>query len=382
MIGGRFLTYRAMWATIVEVAFFFLSYGFFLRAGLPFRTIILNLVLSLAFALGLLANGFLRMFFTSRRLSIVRRVVMIFTWWIPVVNLFVLGYVCRLVSDEYDYALYKADLRNARPSSDLCQTKYPLLMVHGVLFRDLKYFNYWGRIPKELIGLGATVYYGNQEAVGTIASNGEDIKKAILLAMEETGCDKVNIIAHSKGGLDARYAISSLGMDQHVASLTTVCTPHRGCKFVDLACRYLPEKIYRLLARYVDNTFRKFGDESPDFYTATHQFSTASSEEFNQNTPDSPLVYYQSYATKMRHAFSDTLLSIPYLIIRAVDGENDGLVAVESAQWGNFRGLLTSRGRRGISHGDIIDLKREDYRGFDVIEAYVDLVADLKSKGY
>lgn len=39
---------------------------------------------------------------------------------------------------------------------------------------------------------------------------------------EETGCEKVNIIAHSKGGLDSRYAISRLGMDQYTASLTTI----------------------------------------------------------------------------------------------------------------------------------------------------------------
>ena len=62
--------------------------------------------------------------------------------------------------------------------------------------------------------------------------------------------------------------------------------------------------------------------------------------------------------------------------------KNDGLVTIESARWGHFQKTFTSTGRRGISHGDMIDLKREDYKGFDVIEAYVEIVARLKEMGY
>ena len=51
------------------------------------------------------------------------------------------------------------------------------------------------------------IYYGNQEALGTIAYNAEDIRKRILQIREETGAEKVNIIAHSKGGLDARLSL-------------------------------------------------------------------------------------------------------------------------------------------------------------------------------
>ena len=51
--------------------------------------------------------------------------------------------------------------------------------------------------------------------------------------IQKTGCEKVNIIAHSKGGLESRYAISQLGLSPYVASLTTINTPHHGCTFVD-----------------------------------------------------------------------------------------------------------------------------------------------------
>lgn len=380
MIGGRFITYAAIWVTALELVFVLWGYRFFRQAGVPDSILIYNTVYGVVMILLLLWNGILRMFFTSRRLSIVRRLIMVLTMWIPVVNLVVLSYACRLVYDEYDFAIYKENINRTRVDSDLCATKYPLIMVHGVLFRDLKYFNYWGRIPKELIRYGAKVYYGNQEAVGTIERNGGDICRKIEEVLAETGCDKVNIIAHSKGGLDARYAITALGMADSVASLTSICVPHRGCRFIDLACK-LPEGFYRFLAKIFDTTFRKFGDNNPDFYTATRQFSTVTSEEFNRKVPNMPGVYYQSYMTRMKSFLGDSLLSLPYLMIKSLEGQNDGLVSVESSKWGEFRGIITSSGRRGISHGDIIDLKREDYRGFDVVETYVNIVADLKSRG-
>ena len=97
---------------------------------------------------------------------------------------------------------------------------------------------------------------------------------------------------------------------------------------------------------------------------------------------DDPQVYYQSYMSLMHHAWSHILLSIPYLFIRMVDADNDGLVTEESARWGEFQGTFTNRYYKGISHGNIIDLTREDYKGFDVLETYVSIVSELKKKGF
>lgn len=64
------------------------------------------------------------------------------------------------------------------------------------------------------------------------------------------------------------------------------------------------------------------------------------------------------------------------------DAPNDGLVTVESAAWADFQGVVTNRYLRGISHGDMIDLTREDYRGFHVLEFYIQLAAKLKESGF
>ncbi len=380
MIGGRFITLYALWLFTLECLFLLIS-GIRLFYTLTPAVLLTAVIYTAGSFLFLFWNGLLRMFFTSKRLSVARRLLMIFTMWIPLINFAVFVYACQLVRDEYDFALYKRDLRTIRAESDLCRTRYPIILVHGIFFRDSRYFNYWGRIPGELTRCGATLYYGNQEAVGTVAHNAGDIRRKILEVMEETGSPKVNIIAHSKGGLDSRYAISKLGMNAYVASLTTMNTPHRGCRFVDNAMK-LPRPFIQAVASAVNRTFHRFGDQNPDFYNAVMQFTTGYSRAFNEDVVNTPEVYYQSYMTKMKSLFSDSMLSIPYLFIRLLEGDNDGLVSVNSARWGDYRGLLYNQKRRGISHGDIIDLKREDYNGFDVVEFYVGLLHDLKKKGY
>ena len=381
LMGGRRLCFLALYGLAVQVLIFLIFSGLLLKSGIPPAALAVNTVFALVSCFLMLWNGILRIFFTSTRLRLRMRVFMILAMWIPLLNLFVLLWALRMVHAEYDFACYKDAVRKVRAESGLCKTRYPLIMVHGIGFRDLRYFNYWGRIPRELTRYGASVYYGNQEALGTIIRNAEDIRKKVMEVIRDTGCEKVNIIAHSKGGLDSRYAISRLGLAPYVASLTTMSTPHHGCRFVDYAIR-LPEGMYRFVSRLFDRTFSRFGDKSPDFYTATHQFSTESSRLFNEEVPDCPGVYYQSYASKMKDCLSDPLLSVPYCMIHPLEGDNDGLVSTVSAHWGNFRGVIENRHHRGISHGDMIDLKREDYRGFDVVECYVKIVSELAQKGF
>lgn len=387
MEGGRQLCRLALFGMAVQLLITLLIYPGLSGASAAgagwgrIGGLALCLLYAFAVLVLLLWNGILRMFFTSKHLRALTRLLMFLAMWIPVVNLLVLCYAMRKVHGEYDFECYKEAVRYVRRESDLCKTRYPLVLVHGVGFRDLRYFNYWGRIPRELTRYGATVYYGNQEAFATVARNAGDIRLKILQVLEETGCKKVNIIAHSKGGLDSRYAVSRLDMAPYVASLTTISTPHRGCRFVDYACR-LPDGFYRSVARIFDYWFGRFGDAHPDFYQATRQFSTGASRQFNAEVPDAPQVYYQSYATAMKDFLSDPLLSVPYLLIKPLEGENDGLVSTESAKWGEFKGIVRNRRHRGISHGDIIDLKREDYRGFDVVEFYVKLVTDLRERGF
>lgn len=381
MLGGRRIVLYGLYTALVQIVIYITGFTTVQNLGIPESILIIDNIVTVVAIITLLVNGMLRILCTSRRLNIVKRLIVGFWSFIPIINVFIMLYACHIAEMEYDHECYKVINHEARVDSAVCKTKYPLVLVHGVGFRDLKYINYWGRIPKELIRNGAKVYYGNQEGWGTVEYNAKDIKNRVIDILKETGCEKVNIIAHSKGGLDSRYMISKLDMGDYVASLTMISSPHGGCKFVDFACK-IPDKIYKAIASFFDKRYRFLGDKNPDFYTASRQFSTYHSKKFNEEVKDVDQVYYQSYASVVKNIFSDYVVAIPYMLVKLTEGENDGLVAVDSAKWGEFKGILTNEGRRGISHGDIIDLRRDDYKGFDVIEKYVEIVSELKNKGY
>jgi triacylglycerol lipase len=74
-------------------------------------------------------------------------------------------------------------------------------------------------------------------------------------------------------------------------------------------------------------------------------------------------------------------LNLGFDIVKTIDGENDGLVAVESMPWGESFLFVEPSGKRGISHADMIDQTRKDIRDFDVCELYVGIVQRLKERG-
>lgn len=350
----------------------------------PLHTFLISaeVIYAVIFVWLFLANGCLRIFFTSRNLGIVKRLFICLFMWVPFVQLYLAHIMCRAAKDEYLVAVHRRDIEAFHVKDDACATKYPLILLHGIGFRDLRFFNYWGRIPLLLANHGAKIYYGHQKAWGIIEENTVVIAKTIDRALEENNCDKVNIIAHSKGGLEARYLISSMGYGDRVASLTTINTPHYGSELITLLNK-LPDSIYRFIANCINRPFILAGDDKPDCYSSSKQLDPIYCQEFNEKNKDVPGVYYQSFGSVMKSCFSDSLLSIPYLLMCTCKGrQNDGLVDISSVQWGNFRGILKNKYRRGISHGDMIDLKREDIKGFDVLNVFYEIVAELKKNGF
>ncbi len=345
--------------------------------------VILDLILAVLTLCATFWNGMIRVYLTSVQLGIKHRVLAALCGWIPLVNLWYLAKILRICSNEVEFETQKWELDEVRAESEVCKTKYPLLMVHGVFFRDFRYLNYWGRIPKELIRNGATVYYGQQQSAAAVEDSGKELAERIRQIVEETGCEKVNIIAHSKGGLDSRAAIAHCGMAPYVATLTTINTPHRGCIFAEYLLGKVPQAARLKIAAAYNAAMKQVGDPNPDFLAAVTDLTESACLRRNEATPDAPGVVYESvmsYCKKAQHGKFP--LNMTYPIVKHFDGLNDGLVSVESAKWGERFTLLEPQGKRGISHGDVVDLNRENIRGFDVREFYVKLAAGLKRRGY
>lgn len=334
-------------------------------------------------------SGMIRIYLTSTQLGLKWRVAAAFTGMIPVVNLLVLIKMLRLVGREVETETEKAELNQVRAESKVCQTRYPLLMVHGVFFRDFKYLNYWGRIPKELQRNGAVIYYGGQQSAASVADCGQEIAERIRQICQETGAEKVNVIGHSKGGLDSRYALAMCGAAPYIASLTTVNTPHNGCKFAEWLLYHVPEGARKKIAATYDGTVRHLGDHDPDFLAAVADLTDSGCRSLNEEIGASEAlclerygIYCQSVASKLNRAsYGKFPLNMTHRFVKLFDGDNDGLVSVEAMRWGRRCIEIRVDGRRGVSHGDVIDLNRENIPGFDVREFYVELVKDLKERG-
>lgn len=327
-------------------------------------------------------NGIIRVYCTSVSLGIKYRAWGIAMGMITPANLVVLFLIYRKVRRECDFEVEKAIMNGQRRDDRLCRTKYPILLVHGVFFRDSRLLNYWGRIPAELEANGAEVFYGEQQSAASIEASAAELAERIETLVRKTGCGKVNIIAHSKGGLDARYAISRLGSDKYVASLTTINTPHHGCLFAEYLLNNAPDSFVRMVENIYNSAFRRLGDPDPDFLAAVRDLTNSRCEEFNKNTPDIPGVVYRSVGSHAKCSKSGRFpLNLSYPLVKKYDGDNDGLVALTSAPWGEDFTVLHPSGKRGITHADVIDLNRENIPGFDVREFYVQMVNGLKKRG-
>ena len=369
--------------------------------------------------------GIITVYITSVQLGLKIRVIGILCGWIPVANLIALHLIIRTVGDEVRFESAKDRLDRSRAAQRICATRYPVLLVHGVFFRDTKVLNYWGRVPAELQRNGAVIYYGEHQSAASVPDSARELTERIRSIVETTGCGKVNVIAHSKGGLDMRYAIARCGAAPYVASLTTINTPHRGCGFAD----YLLEKIPLAAQKQVESAYNaaaaRLGDTQPDFMAAVHDLTQAGCARLNAEIGDwnelncaangavgvavggmatgtangtsngtsgntagvaaaDPFagIVCQSVGSKLAHATTGKFpLNFTYPLVKWFDGPNDGLVSQPSFPWGERFIWLEPNGTRGISHADMIDLDRENIPGFDVREFYVQIVAGLKQRG-
>ncbi len=264
-------------------------------------------------------------------------------------------------------------------------TQYPIVLAHGFGgFKEILGIEYFWGVKDDLETLGYDVYVTQVDMFNKIEVRGAQLASQIEEILVESGAPKVNIIAHSMGGLDARYAISHLGYGNKIASLTTIATPHRGTAIADIALGLMPgpvEDALDVIAWLAGCTV-----DGVD-YLSCRQSAIAGAEDltisyvvnvFNPATPDDPNVRYFSYAGKTGWGsidVTDPLLLVSYDILLIAEGENDGLVSVNSAIWGNFIGTIHA------DHLDEIGQLFGNTQSFNHYEFYESIAKMLKEQG-
>jgi len=190
-----------------------------------------------------------------------------------------------------------------------------VVLIHGLFgFRKLLWLEYFQGIRALYESQGMRVIIPRLPWAGSIEQRATALAEQLR---DEPG--PLHLVAHSMGGLDARYWINHLGGAAKVSSLTTLATPHRGSPAADYICTHFSP--LKLLA-------------------GVRALTTERLHLFNQQTPDQPEVIYRSYtATRPLH-------QLPWIVrgygryIQQTEGDNDSQVSIQSGAWGTHIATL------------------------------------------
>jgi len=227
------------------------------------------------------------------------------------------------------------------PEPEYLHVDKPVLLCHGygALASMLNKKSPLYDVCMFLRSHGMLCFAPNVVPYAKIEIRAEHWKQIVQTICELTGSDKLHVIAHSMGGLDMRYACENLDLCKHVASLTTLATPHRGASLADFTLN-APEMIRKNLTAFTDWIADYiFPDEKSDTQGALYQLTTDYiRQHFNAANGDItglPCFSYSAAVGKGTDYSISNLLKYQNGVIYEREGVNDGFVSVESAKWCN-----------------------------------------------
>ena len=284
---------------------------------------------------------------------------------------------------------------------------YPFVLAHGFFgfekFAGKDFLTYFYKVKERLALEGEVVDTPSVDPFNDSDYRGHQLIDRIEAFRALTGASKVNIIAHSQGGLDARVVAHE--RPDLVASVVTIATPHLGTPAADVAMKLLSDpnaqKIIDDLGKLIGAPLYDQIGNPTSVIKPLQLFSQAGITAFNAKYPDSPGVFYASIAGRSGYHATDNDcagdLSLQFITqwnkkLDPVDvflgatslllgsGANDGLVRGEDSRWGEFWGCVPA------DHLDEIGQLFGDGAGlgndWDHLKFYSLLVKYLRERGY
>jgi triacylglycerol lipase len=117
----------------------------------------------------------------------------------------------------------------------------PILLVHGMVDNRSVFTVLRRSLRRRGFGRVHTVNYS--PLTSDVRAAARSLGRAVESLCEQTGYERVHVIAHSLGGVIARYHVQRLGGDARVHTLVTLGTPHGGTQ----AAHLLPLRLGRQL---------------------------------------------------------------------------------------------------------------------------------------
>ena len=248
--------------------------------------------------------------------------------------------------------------------------QHPIVLVHGLLgfvrrsLTRLLSFSYFQGVEEALRETGIRVHAVPLPASAGVVARAE----ALAAAVDALPYDRVNLVGHSMGGLDARWYVGRLGGHKKVASLVTISTPHRGTTVADWGC----QRIGRALAAW--RLFDAIGVDRQAFDDLQRDVC----EERNAALLGAPEVPTFSYGAARPWWAIAAPLQVSYRMLQRAEGPNDGLVSIHSARWGESWGTLEADHLAETGwHWTPPGMTRFDHRAL-----YLDIARRLAARGY
>ena len=307
-----------------------------------------------------------------------------------------------------------------------CATKYPVVIAH-----------HWGPPRhKEKDAKGATVEFFYRPVIDVLRSNGADVQVVVYAHDYDTTPErarelkkfiyaryvnnagymarwsslhpgekfKVNLVGHSQGCQDSRYMISNEGMADMTATWTGLAGESRGTPMADIGIAVYD---YLIPASLEDGLFRSMSPDTLGDRAHVRRFIESVrclTEDYMRGEGDygpggkfagrgykaayMPNVYYQNWAAKLKWMPSEWSGLYPlWKYIQIKRGDNDIYTPVSSqihdTRYVKNRGVIEGEEWcQGVHHMAFTGSLNQANPGFAQEQFWIDLVADLRERGF
>jgi len=172
-----------------------------------------------------------------------------------------------------------ATMGSAQAQDESGDVQYPVILAHGFNSDSSSFF----AIPTALNQVGVDIVFKTDvNGIGSSYARGEELITQIENVLAVTGHDKVNLIGHSQGGLDARY-VAAVRPDL-VASITAVASPNYGVNVADDIDNNTGP-FTGILGGFVDGLLNLFGNNQAQAIGALNTLTSSGAAEFNGYIP-------------------------------------------------------------------------------------------------
>ncbi|MBS0298564.1 MAG: hypothetical protein JSR32_01305 [Proteobacteria bacterium] len=199
-----------------------------------------------------------------------------------------------------------------------------IVLAHGILgfgHIPLISVNYFNDVARYLRQFNHRVLEPQVSPIGLVKTRGIEFEAAIRQEVSEN--EEIHIIAHSMGGLDARYALAKFPkLANQVKTLITIGTPHRGSPVADVVVNNTGGELYDLIPWYIK-----------EWQGGLVDLTTKAAEKFNEEIKDIDGVRYIEIAGDASKARERLIFfKLAQVIGNLNNGEiNDGVVTRSSA---------------------------------------------------